>query len=183
MTPSPIAFGDDNPGRQVGSALEVDVIIKTPLWTDAITQVQDVCRKAAVTAVKAASTRTGNWEVCIVLADDSFVQALNRDYRSMDKPTNVLSFPAFDEADGDFARGGEDRLPLGDVVIAFETVEKEAVRDNKTLEAHLSHMVVHGVLHVLGLDHEDESDAAKMEALEVRALGALGFPDPYGETT
>ncbi|MFT4047272.1 MAG: rRNA maturation RNase YbeY [Solimonas sp.] len=105
-------------------------------------------------------------ELTIRIVDEPESQALNRDYRGKDKPTNVLSF------------GGDEGV-LGDLVICAPVVAREAVEQNKTLREHWAHMVVHGCLHLQGHDHELEVDAQKMEAREIRILKSLGFPDPY----
>ena len=105
-------------------------------------------------------------ELSVVLADDAFVQNLNRDYRDKDKPTNVLSFP-------------QDTPMLGDVVLAYETVKREAEEQDKGFEDHLAHLLVHGVLHLLGYDHEDDKQAEEMEALEVEILSRLSIKNPY----
>jgi probable rRNA maturation factor len=102
---------------------------------------------------------------------------LNRDWRGKDKPTNVLSFPAAPES---FA--GMDETPLGDLAICASVVEREAREQGKVARAHWAHMVVHGVLHLMGYDHEDDGDAQRMEGEEVRILAQLGFEDPYLET-
>lgn len=101
---------------------------------------------------------------------------LNRDYRGVDKVTNVLAFPAA-QSGGSVA--DEAPLPLGDVVVAFETVRREASDQDKPVAEHLSHLIVHGVLHLLGFDHFDDQEAERMEALEVEVLAGLGIPDPY----
>lgn len=106
-------------------------------------------------------------EVSIVLTDDSEIHELNKQYRNMDKPTNVLSFET-----------GDDEL-LGDIIISYDTVLREAHEQNKSFVAHATHMVVHGVLHLLGYDHIDDNDANKMEALEVEILGKLKIKNPY----
>jgi probable rRNA maturation factor len=112
-----------------------------------------------------------------VLADDAFVRGLNREYRRQDKPTNVLSFPSgFLDGEGD---PGEGPFPIGDVVIAFSTLAREAAAQGKSVEDHLAHLVVHGVLHLLGYDHETEDQAREMEGVEVRLLAGLGVADPY----
>lgn len=105
-------------------------------------------------------------EVSIVLADDPFVQELNKNYRDKDKPTNVLSFP------------GEGFM-LGDVILAYETTSGEAKAQKMAFEDHVLHLVVHGVLHLLGLDHENDEEAAIMEAMEIRILERLGVKNPY----
>jgi len=106
-------------------------------------------------------------ELSVVLADDGFVQDLNKKYRGQDKTTNVLSF----SQDEDFM--------LGDIVFAFETVSREAVDQRKSFADHFSHLIVHGVLHLLGHDHEDEREADAMETLEIKILSALGIKNPY----
>jgi probable rRNA maturation factor len=111
-------------------------------------------------------------EVTIRLVDEAESQQLNFDYRQKDKPTNVLSFP--------FQAPPGIELPLlGDLVICVQVVAQEALEQNKTLEAHWAHMVVHGCLHLLGFDHINDTDAEEMEAEEVQILQELGFADPY----
>ena len=104
--------------------------------------------------------------LCIVLADDSLQRRLNREFRGRDKSTNVLSF--------DGAPGA-----LGDVVLALETIAAEAEAQGKTLAAHVTHLVVHGVLHLMGHDHERPGQARRMERLEIEILARLGIADPY----
>jgi len=115
-------------------------------------------------------------EISVVLSDDEHLRELNKHHRGIDKPTNVLSFPSARSK----APAGTPRL-LGDIVIAFETVEREAAEESKPIENHLSHLVVHGVLHLLGYDHEDDEEAEMMEARERQILAKLGIPDPYAE--
>jgi probable rRNA maturation factor len=114
-------------------------------------------------------------ELSIVLGDDALLRRLNRTWRGRDKPTNVLSFPAEDDA----ARPEGAPLLLGDVVLAFETVAREARAQSKRLADHLRHLVIHGVLHLLGFDHARAADARRMEALERTVLRGLGVADPY----
>jgi probable rRNA maturation factor len=117
--------------------------------------------------------------VGVVLTDDAEQQRLNRDYRGQDKPTNVLSFALTDS--GDPVAPGMPVL-LGDIVLAFETVAREAAEQDKPLADHLRHLVVHGALHLLGFDHENAAEAAIMEAREAAILRRLGVPDPYRDT-
>ena len=115
-------------------------------------------------------------EVSLVLADDAMVQELNRDWRGKDKPTNVLSLPGED----DFPVPDAPRL-LGDIVLAQETVAREALEQSKSFNHHLSHLVVHGMLHLLGYDHIEDDEAEEMEALEIELLAGMGIADPYGD--
>lgn len=120
-------------------------------------------------------------ELAVVLADDRMLRRLNRRYRGVDAATNVLSFAAADAPGPGVGQAAPHGTPLelGDVVVALETVRGEAAAQNKPLAHHLSHLVVHGVLHLLGFDHQSEGEAAAMEALEARVLDGLGLPDPY----
>lgn len=113
-------------------------------------------------------------ELSLVFTDDASIREINAEWRNLDKPTNVLSFPAFPLQPG--------KMPgpmLGDIVIAKETVEREAVELEKPFEAHLTHLMVHGFLHLFGYDHMNISEAEIMEGLETRILAVLGLSDPY----
>ncbi len=146
------------------------MLIDSAPWTRAVPGAAALARRAARAALAAAEAGTG--EVAVVLSDDATVRRLNRDYRRKDKPTNVLSFPLGD------VKTAECRL-LGDVILARETVLAEAAAQGKRAGDHLSHLVVHGVLHLLGFDHEKDAEARRMEALERRILAGLGIADPY----
>ena len=129
------------------------------------------------------SHKTAPMELYIELVDDEQSQQLNCDYRGKDKPTNVLSFPGIEPDDLPSAfleasKGGPPVL-LGDLMIADNVVIREASEQQKTIENHLSHLVVHGVLHLLGYDHIEDEEAEEMEALEREILASLGIPDPY----
>ncbi len=113
-------------------------------------------------------------EVGVVLADDKFIRRLNRDHRGKDKPTNVLSFPLESSA-----APKEARVLLGDIVLAYRTIRREAKAEDKRVASHTAHMLVHGTLHLLGFDHERAKAARLMEGHEVRILKRLGVPDPY----
>jgi probable rRNA maturation factor len=110
-------------------------------------------------------------EISILLCDDAFIRDLNQKWRGIDKPTNVLSFPA-----GDTAVLGP---LLGDIVIAYGTAKREAEEENKLLSSHVAHLLVHGFLHLIGYDHSVTAEAEEMEALERTILAALGIDDPY----
>jgi probable rRNA maturation factor len=135
---------------------------------------------AARTALAEAAAAAGApLIVGVILTNDSEQRQLNRAYRGIDNSTNVLSFALSDSARQ--APAGAPVL-LGDVVLAFETVAREAAEQQKPLADHLAHLVVHGVLHLLGFDHENDTEAAIMEAREVAILERLGVPDPYRDT-
>lgn len=114
-------------------------------------------------------------DISIVLTDDTHIKKLNKTYRSMNKATNVLSFPQITREDNHDLP----ELSLGDVIIAFETVEREAREQNKTLKNHLLHMVVHGTLHLLGHDHIEDDMAERMESLEIQILKQMRIKNPY----
>ncbi len=146
----------------------LEITIQDPLWAETVVSAASLARRAAAAALDAVSLpREGQLEVSLVLSDDARVRVLNRDYRDQDRPTNVLSFAS-----------GETPL-LGDVVLARETVVREAAEQGKDAGDHLTHLVVHGVLHLLGYDHETDGDAAEMESLEVAILAGLKIGDPY----
>jgi probable rRNA maturation factor len=113
-------------------------------------------------------------EACVALSDDATVRELNARYRGKDKPTNVLSFPALE------GFGAAEPQSLGDIVLAQETVEREAAEQGIAAAHHLQHLVVHGLLHLLGFDHETDEEAQEMEGIEVEVLATLGIPNPYG---
>jgi probable rRNA maturation factor len=115
-------------------------------------------------------------ELCIVLADDTDQRRLNRRFRARDTPTNVLAFPAWEPGT---PSAPDAPLLLGDIVLAFETVAREAAEQSKPLADHLRHLIVHGVLHLLGYDHQTAEGASMMESLEAVILAKLGISDPY----
>lgn len=158
---------------------EVDIIIEAEAWRAALPEVERVVERAAGAALEAAPPTARATETAILLADDATLRDLNARYRGQDKATNVLSFPARDD---DAPPPGGEAPPLrwGDVALAYETVAREAGEQGKTLAAHLSHLVVHGLLHLFGHDHEDEDEALGMEALEREILARIGIEDPYG---
>jgi len=161
-------------------ALDVAVSVPCPTWRTAVAGVEGVVRRAARAAFDAVSPPVVHAEAAIVLADDSLVRGLNRDYRGRDEPTNVLAFANLED------RGGRrvacpDGAPaaLGDVVLAYETAAAEAAEEGKALSDHLSHLVVHGMLHLLGYGHDTETEADPMERLEIQVLLRLDVANPY----
>ncbi|HEY3149932.1 MAG TPA: rRNA maturation RNase YbeY [Dongiaceae bacterium] len=160
--------------------LSIAISIEDPSWAKLAPDAARVLRRAARDAIAHAKadgwrgSRVGH-EISFVLTDDKRMRALNRAYRGKDKPTNVLSFAALD---ADRPKSGMPWL-LGDVVLACGVIAHEAKTQRKSLRNHLSHLAVHGVLHLLGYDHEQDRDAEAMEALEVAALAAMGIANPY----
>ncbi|HEX6103610.1 MAG TPA: rRNA maturation RNase YbeY [Alphaproteobacteria bacterium] len=164
-------------GRSTASAAggrpraSIAVLVSSPMWRVPGLRPAERARRAARAAL-AAKAPGRPVALAILLSEDGEVRALNRRWRGKDKPTNVLSFPS-----GGKGPGG--RLMLGDIVLAFETLAREAEAAGKPVSHHLSHLVVHGVLHLLGYDHDQPAEARRMEGLEVRVLAGLGIPDPY----
>lgn len=151
--------------------LAVDVVHHSPDWVD---EVEDgFLVSAANAAYRAAEGITPPAELSLLLTSDEEIRDLNKNWRGRDEATNVLSFPL----DAPFCEQGT--RPIGDVVLAFETVAREAGERGIPVSQHAAHLVVHGVLHLLGYDHENDSQARSMETLEVQVLNALGMPDPY----
>ncbi len=149
----------------------VDILIESPLWK-AQRDARALLRRAIIAAASTVATAGG--ELAVVLTDDSAIRALNRDWRCRDTATNVLSFPTKAAHDGRGAPG-----LLGDIVIAYETTEREASAEHKPFAHHLAHLAVHGFLHLAGYDHEADDEAAAMERLETAILARLDVPDPY----
>lgn len=179
----------EDPGS---TKLEIAVIARDPLWRDSEPRFESLARRAAVAVfchdaarrgldgpvldgpVLSGHVLDGPVEASIVLADDALVRDLNRTYRRQDRPTNVLAF----SNDGK-PEGITGPCLLGDVILARETVLREARDQGKSVAEHMSHLVVHGLLHLLGYDHDETPQAEKMEALEVAILAEIGIEDPY----
>lgn len=155
------------------AGLDIDLSIEAGNWP-AEPALQAIVTEATGAALAELGLGSVQSELSLVFTDDAHIRQLNAEWRGKDKATNVLSFPAFPA----FAKG---KLPpmLGDIVLACETVLAESALEQKTFEHHLSHLVVHGFLHLLGYDHETEHDAEQMEALERRILARLAIADPY----
>lgn len=167
------------------SSPSIEVAVGNGAWRTAVTDLEPTVEAAALAAFQAAIARLSGMdaatlvppvEISIRLADDAEVRTLNRDFRGKDAPTNVLSFEGDDPA---APRLPGEPLLLGDIVVALETTRAEAAALGRTTGAHLAHLVVHGVLHLLGYDHEDDAEAAVMEGLETLVMIGLGHADPY----
>jgi probable rRNA maturation factor len=177
---------DEDPDRSpcAEPSVTIAVDVRAAGWRRASPGVEAAVREAATAALRAgANTHAApeGVEVSLVLADDAAIRMLNRDYRGRDAPTNVLAFPQH-ESFGEPAFGGPAHagpVLLGDVVLALETVRREAAAQGKSTVDHARHLVVHGILHLLGYDHDAESDAADMERRETAILAGLGIADPY----
>lgn len=161
--------------RPRAATVAIDVATPCARWQRSLPDAERCASTAARAALKGAGRafRSRQAELSLVLADDRLVRRLNRAWRGRDRATNVLSFAA----DAHAVRGAP--VLLGDVVLAFETVRREAAEQGKALSDHLSHLVAHGVLHLVGFDHEDDAEAERMENLERRILAGLGIADPY----
>jgi probable rRNA maturation factor len=151
----------------------IDVIVESACW-DEVSGADAIVRRALAAAAAAIGTDFGGCTLAVLLTDDAAIRRLNAQWRDTDKPTNVLSFPAAPQL-----AASECARPLGDIAIACETAAREARQEGKPLADHLSHLAVHGFLHLLGYDHELETQAETMEQLERAILQRLGVPDPY----
>ena len=148
----------------------IDIQIQSPLW-EAEPAAEQTVRDAIAAA--AATLSTADNEVSILLTDDKAIRLLNREWRGIDKPTNVLSFPAA-------ATKASVRMPLfGDIVIAYETLKRECDDEDRIFLHHLAHLTVHGFLHLIGYDHQVEAQAEEMEGLESKIMTRMQMPDPH----
>jgi probable rRNA maturation factor len=152
--------------------LNIEISRNSDGWPAALDARADQAVRAALALSKAKIT--GAAELSLVLTDDAEQQVLNRDWRGIDKATNVLSFPQIEPF-------GPVSGLLGDIILARETLEREAAEQGVSLEDHFTHLVVHGFLHLLGYDHMDDDEALAMEGLETQILASLGVADPYAE--
>jgi probable rRNA maturation factor len=157
--------------------ITLDLTVEAGEW-EKLGDLEALAQRAADAAISVApDVDGGELAVAVLLTDDAAMREINKDWRDQDKPTNVLSFPAAPHP------GMPGPRHIGDVVLAWETTQREAADEGKSIEAHASHLIVHGVLHCLGYDHETDEQAGEMEGLEVSALKGIGYDDPYGETT
>lgn len=168
----------------------LDLLTDEEGWDTALPDLEAIAADAATRAIAAAGLGADQMQFCLLATNDEVIAGLNRDHRGKPVPTNVLSWPAFDLAPAD--DGAEPRKPpasapgggrifIGDVAIALQTVTAEANAARRPLKDHTIHLILHGVLHLLGHDHVRSGDAMRMEGIERSVLGALGLPDPYLE--
>lgn len=159
---------------------DVDVSVPFDAWTRLPFDPVQTARRAVIETLAGADLppriRGRTLEVSVLLANDDLIRTLNRTYRNKDAPTNVLSFPLLDE---DEPLAPEGPITLGDVALSFETLQRESETSLKRFQDHMTHLVVHGTLHLLGYDHEDEEDADRMEEREIMILGRMGLTNPY----
>ena len=156
---------------------EIDISTQDERWCVAIPEIEALTCTAITKVLEQSEYSDKSLEVSIVLADNDFVQQLNKTYRHKDKPTNVLSFPQTEIGDVN-----EQSLPLinlGDIIIAYETIIKESEEQNKTITDYYTHMLVHGGLHLLHYDHQTDDEAQIMEALEAAILNTMDIKNPY----
>ena len=148
----------------------IDVIVEAPQWETTLGP-EATARRALSEAAIATGVNFKDRTLALLLTDDAAIRRLNAQWRGIDKPTNVLSFPPGEQFGA--------VKSLGDIAIAYETTARQAAEEDKPFDHHLAHLAVHGFLHLLGYDHDSESAATTMEQLERDILARLGVPDPY----
>jgi len=160
-------------------SIEIEIAVQDPQWEN-LASIEKVVRESAFNTLRDAilpKVAVGrDLEVSLVLANDDLLHVLNNEYREKDKPTNILTFASLDDADEPITEGA---LNLGDVILSYDTIMKEAEDQGKFIADHVRHLVVHGVLHLLGYDHIEDEDATDMETLEIRILETMGVQNPY----
>ena len=166
---------------------KLNIIIEDDRWKNFDGDVRKISRKVFDVAIKYLNSHDEldflpndkPIEINLCLSNDDNVHELNREFRSMDKPTNVLSFANVDDENFLAETASQNEIELGDIIIAFETMEREAVLENITFNAHYCHLLTHGILHLCGFDHQEDDEAEYMEALEVKILAELNIDNPY----
>ena len=163
----------------------VETLIEDDRWT--ALDLPALGERAGLAAMAGAGMAPQGLSLCLMACDDARIAVLNGQFRGKPAPTNVLSWPSEDRASDVFGESppppepgdADDPLHLGDVALAYDTCLREAAEQEKSLSDHACHLIVHGVLHLLGYDHEDDEDAALMERIEISALATLGIANPY----
>lgn len=149
----------------------IEISVESELWSS-LGDIDELVTRAITESIRRSRVRLKpSAEISLLLCDDRRIRALNMEWRGHDAPTNVLSFPAPGEV--------EAAHTLGDIAVAFETTAREAKEEGKTFKDHFTHLLVHGFLHLVGFDHQNETEAEAMERIERDILGALGIDDPY----
>lgn len=157
---------------------EVDVLVVADIWANE-PQSEGIVLRAIDAAARFVEGFDSETELSVMLTDDAGIRTLNANWRGIDKPTNVLSFPAL--APTSSPMPGDPPRILGDIAIAYETVRREADDESKSFADHLSHLAIHGYLHLMGYDHENDADAEEMEQVERDILARLDIADPYAQ--
>lgn len=157
---------------------EIEIVQEDPRW--AALDLPPLAGRAVAAVLADVGLRAETVEISLLACDDARIAVLNADFRGKGQPTNVLSWPARDLCPPDLPVPGPDgAVELGDIALAYDTCAREAEAAQKPLTDHVTHLIVHAVLHLLGYDHENDADATLMEAREVAILATLGCPDPY----
>jgi len=175
VLPGPWAHG------AIGMKPCVAINVEDNAWREAVPDLDVSVADTVSVAMNMAIARSGNvrkkqeTEISLLFTNNQKVQALNAQYRGADRPTNVLSFPGHIDQDSSVSSV----IPLGDIALAFELIDQEAAAQGKSVSDHMSHLIVHGLLHLLGYDHKHDRDAVEMEQLERRILMSMGLHDPY----
>lgn len=159
--------------------MSVDVIIQDPQWGDELLELAEIASAATLSHV---GLSPDVWEIAVLACNDAQIAELNAQFRGKSTATNVLSWPSQErgaQVEGQVPEPPNGESELGDIAIAYETCAKEARDGNKTLKNHTMHLIVHGILHLLGYDHERDGDGDLMEATEIAILAKLGVANPY----
>lgn len=157
--------------------IELTILIEDMRWAEVLPSYEHVTIDAVNAVILYMEPAENPISASIILADDEFLQGYNYQYRGKNYPTNVLSFPGNPDDKGNLFPDEPDNL--GDIMISLATIEREAIEQHKSFENHYKHMLVHGVLHLMGYDHENDQDAEVMESLEIEILQKLGVQNPY----
>lgn len=169
------------------SQLNTDIADKR--WEEKLPNVCDICQTAFSIAIKYLKLNNLSnllnvdkpLSINLLLSDNNEIQALNKEFRKLNKPTNVLSFANIDDPDFEEYIQHEEIINLGDIIIAFETMENEANIKQISLQNHLCHLLIHGILHLFGYDHQQDNEAEEMEGIEILILQQINIPNPYLE--
>ncbi|MCK5374200.1 MAG: rRNA maturation RNase YbeY [Alphaproteobacteria bacterium] len=162
---------------QVCTNINIDITFQDNRWTDGISNIDAYINDVISKALEDRLPGINAAEISIVLADDAFIHDLNKTYRGKDKPTNVLSFPMTDSEE--LKNPVAPFCVLGDIIIAFETIKRESEEQEKKPKDHFTHMLVHGCLHLLHYNHQNDKDAEEMETFEIEILKRMGIKNPY----